>query len=304
MSDSKRGAPLRAWLLAVVLVTPMLLPLVAPISFVEPAGLRGANAYHYRQDLARFLIEERGEHSGPMGVMLAMSGGNCATVGPLRLATDGASMYVVFFPDATSEAFDSLMDAVLAGEPDFVVIQDTVLVLDRPLRRFERITDQYEEARSYWSGQVLGFARTLGGPFADIDADEESWRCPALLKQQWMWEDAVQATMGRINSYSQQRRAESVALLDTLSAARIPVIIVSPPSNNYTAGYGLAVHQAAGALLEGSVTYPTVKLRRQPDLTPIAQFNDPMHLAPDASQGYREWLNGEIVQVLEERVDE
>jgi len=304
LSDVRHAAPLRAWLIAVVLVVPTLLPLVAPISFIEPAGLRGANEYHYRHDLSQFLIEDRAERSGPVGVMLAMSGGNCATVGPIQLMADGVHLYVAFYPDATAETFDGLTDLLVAGRPDFLVVQDTVLVLDRPLRRFEQISDKYEEARSYWSGQLIGLARKLGGGIAGVNANDESWRCPAISKQEMTWEDAVQATMRRIDSYSQQRRSESVALLDVFSAADIPLLIVSPPSNSYTTGYGLAVHLAASELIDERLATSAVSLHRQPALMPIAQFNDPMHLSPSASKAYREWLNSEIMQVLEQRVHE
>ena len=304
MSQSRFSAPPTAWLIAFVIVVPMLLPVFAPVSIVEPAGLRGANEYHYRHDLRNFLIEDRAERSGPVCVMLAMSGGNCATVGPIQLSADGVHMYVAFYPDATAETFDGLLDLLVAGQPDFLVVQDTVLVLDRPLRRYEKLSVKYEEARSYWSGQLIGLARKFGGQFADFEADDESWRCPAISKQKMMWEDAVQATMRRIDSYSQQRRTESVELLGRFSAANIPVLIASPPANSYTFGYGLAVHEAAGELVDERPANDIVTLHRQENLTPTAQFNDPMHLSPDASTAYREWLNSEIVQVLEERVDD
>ncbi len=304
MSDSRYAAPLKAWLIALVLALPMLIPLFAPVSFVEPARLRGANEYHYRHDLSQFLIEDRAARTGPVGVMLAMSGGNCATVGPIQLTVDGAHMYVAFYPDATAETFDGLMDLLVKGQPDFLVVQDTVLILDRPLRRFEQISETYEDARSYWSGQFLGVARKLGMPIVDFDAKDESWRCPAILKQKMMWEDAVEATLRRVDSYSQQRRTESVELLDIFSAANIPVLIASPPANSYTFGYGLAVHDAAGDLIDERPANFTASLHRQETLTPIEQFNDPMHLSPSASQAYREWLNSEIMQTLKERLGE
>jgi hypothetical protein len=304
MNERRHAAPRKAWLIAIVIVVPMLLPVFAPISFVEPAGLRGANEYHYRYDLSEFLIEDRAERSRPVGVMLAMSGGNCATVGPIQLTADGVHLYVAFYLDATAGTFDGLMDLLVEGRPDFLIVQDTVLVLDRPLRRYEQLSNKYEEARSYWSGQLLGLAQKLGVGFANFEANEESWRCPAISKQKMMWEDAVQATIRRIDSYSQQRRTVSVDLLDTFSAANIPVLIASPPANSYTFGYGLAVHEAAGEFIDEGSVNGTVSLHRQASLTPTAQFNDPMHLSPNASQAYREWLNNEIVQVLEGQVDD
>ncbi len=304
MSDTPSSAPVKAWLIALLVVLPMLLPLVAPFPFVEPAGLRGANEYHYREDLTRLFAQEKAERSAPLGVMLAMSGGNCATVGPLQLAGDGVHMYVAFYPDATAETFAGLIDLLVAGEPDFVVIQDTILVLDRPARRFEYASARYEEARSYWTGQLFGLARKLGVDFVDQDSSDESWRCPAIAKQKLMWEEAVQATMRRIDSYSQQRRAESVEFLQKFAAANIPVLIVSPPANNYTVGYGLAVHDAAAELATVGVQNASISLHRQVALTPTEQFNDPMHLSADASQSYRLWLNGEIKRVLRQRHDE
>jgi hypothetical protein len=66
----------------------------------------------------------------------------------------------------------------------------------------------------------------------------------------------------------------------------------------------MAVHAAAAAITAESANEAEVSLHRQSSLTPIDQFNDPMHLARSASGNYRQWLNREIIQVLEVQLDD
>jgi len=91
--------------------------------------------------------------------------------------------------------------------------------------------------------------------------------------------------------------------LSNFSEAGIPVIIASPPGNEFTTRYRHEVFQNAGALVFQKGPVSGVSLHRQSTLTPIAKFGDPMHLWPSANHAYRAWLNDEIVRVLRMRDD-
>ena len=66
----------------------------------------------------------------------------------------------------------------------------------------------------------------------------------------------------------------------------------------------MAVHEAAAAFISAGTTDSDISLSRQPNLTPIEKVNDPMHLARSASGDYQQWLNSEIMQVLDEHIDD
>jgi hypothetical protein len=276
----------------------MALPIINPFEFVEPAGLKGANDYHYRHDLTNFLGSERKENAASNGVMLAMSGGNCATAGSLRLAPDGVSLYAAFYPSATIDAFDGLIDDIVAGKADFVVIQDSVLVSAQPLRTFEKMSAKYDQARSYWSGQLHGLA-----PESGALEDEEAWRCPAISKPQSAWAAVVADATAAIEPFSTQQQLAVADFLQDFSAAGIPVFIVGSPANSYTVEYRAKMHHAARELVGTDLAVGDVSFHQHATQLPDEDFSDPMHLSPSANQPYRYWLNDEIVKTLQDKSD-
>lgn len=305
MSGPRRISPPLAWIIALAFVSPLLLSVLAPIEIVEPAGLRGANEYHYRHDLDEFLNLPTERVDRPRGVMLAMSGGSCALVGPRQLAPDGVEMYVVFYPGATLERFDGLLDMLVDSNPDFIVVQDGVvtLALVEPVQFDEWVLDRYSETRSYWTGQLLGIARHFGVQRIEQLEDDNSWRCHARALPKSKWASKLDSERYSELVYSERQRKRVIEILSTFTAAEIPVLFVGAPMNTYTADYMTEVHQAARELVANNSALSSTSFHRPSSPLPESDFFDPVHLWPHANSTYREWLNDEIIRVLQDRSD-
>ena len=297
MNGPRSVSPLKAWLLALVVALPIALPLLIPMTRIEPVELGVARELRFRHDLAEFLNTDRGVGNRPKGVMLAMSGGKCATVGPIRLADNGVDMYVASYPLATLASFDGLVDVLVDGTPDFIAIQDTVLLRTEPIDRNQFL---YAQARSYWYGQIFALARRLNGRELE-SAENDSWRCWPKSDHRETWAVQVQRSKAGMSFFLDQPSTRSIEFLNNFLAAGIPVIIASPPMNTYTVNYRQGVFQAASELVSASTPLQNVSFHRQLKLLPVAHFNGPHHLSSEASQPYRAWLNSEIVRVLRVR---
>ena len=299
MNRARRASPPNAWILALLLVLPLPLPLIAPIEFVEPAGLKVATTDYYRHDLATYFSTRRGDFDPPKGVMLAMSGGSCATFGPLQLSEGGVEMYVVTFNEATLKSFQALRDDLILGAPDFLVVQDAVIAKTRPS---SRSLDLYKTARSYWVGQFRGIVHSQG-TYNQQTVTDESWRCPWGPLPQDDWPEIVARDKKRVSTYSKQMHDKTMNFLGEF-AASFPVLIVSQPRNEFTHEYSLEVFSVARALAGPQPTHSSVSFHRQVSAMSAMQFIDPLHLSPGENQPYRDWLNTEIVKVLEGRANQ
>lgn len=299
MRYAVNSSPPTAWLITFFLVLPIPLPLIYPIMMVDPGEFEGANEFVYRQQVAQFLERGRSGDNRSRGVMLAMSGGSCATVGPHMLSANGAEMHVVFYPEASPESFHGLIEVLVDGKPDFVVIQDTVLVRSQSSRAATALLS-YNSARSYWRGQFAGLARKLNGHEFGL-ADSDNWRCPWPSQPQSSWPELVNRYVEQISPYSEARNVQVVEFIRRLSAIETPVVIVAPPANKFTSKYRRQVFQAASAMADASPPLPNVSFHRQPQLMPTELFINPFHLSRESSQSYRTWLNNVVTGVLQVR---
>lgn len=299
MSGARSISPMTAWLVALAMVLPMPIPLLVPLMIVEPAGIEGADEIHYRRELAEYLDTDRRIDGRAKGVMLAMSGGSCATVGASRLTESGVEMYVAYYYGATIATFEGLVDLLNDGRPDFIAIQDTVLVM-KPTPYQAR--NLYYKARTHWYGQLYGLGAKLN--FLAVDSDEnDSWRCGGNFVPREAWPDIVVSASNSISTITDQKRSQIVEFLGKFDAAGIPVIIAGPPENRYTASYRQEVFQIVQDVVNANSTLSNVTLHRQSRHTPLEHFYDPLHVAPEANQPYRNWLNNEIIHALRNRED-
>lgn len=299
MSGHRRSAPPTAWLLAFVTILPMPLPLLVPGEFAQHKIL-AANEELYRRELGEFLGAPRHDDSEMRGVMLAMSGGGCAAIGPRRLADDGVDLYMVVYNEATVMQFRGLVDDIVSGRPEFVVIQDTVLIQTKP---GDPIRDRYREARSYWRSLVRrGFAAQNGNRNGDAGG-VGNWQCTGWPEARSQWAGKVRSRTDRLLAHPLKQHEAIAEFVGSFSDAGIPVMVVSPPANSYSSDYTSRVHDAARTLLSGEPPITGVSLHRQASLMPDELFPDPFHLSPEKNQPYRDWLNEEIIRVLGERAD-
>jgi hypothetical protein len=206
-------------------------------------------------------------------------------------------LYVTFYPDATLQSFDKLVDVLVARKPDFIVIQDAVLVIERP---GQQVSMLYTWARSYWVGQIYGLARNLGGDKI-VPVDDQSWRCGSRILPRSNWPADVQGKMVRISPFSSDKKAEATRFLSPFLEAGIPVLVAGPPTNGYTIEYRTRMLKVVSELLDANPPLPGVSLHWQSELSPADNFLDPLHIMPARNQPYRDWLNSEIVRVLQER---
>ena len=268
MSSARSVSPLTSWLLAFVMVLPIPLTLFVPFMFVEPAGIEGADETHYRSEISDYLDADRRMDRRATGVMLAMSGGSCATVGPLRLSESGIDLYVAYYYGATIDTFEGLVNVLLDGAPDFIVIQDTVLVM-KPTPYQARAL--YYKSRTHWYGQFYGLAAKLELLEADTKGND-NWRCGANLVPREAWPDIVESASNSISAVTAQKRSQIVGFLGKFDAAGIPVIVAGPPENRYTASYRKDVFQIVQDVVNGDSTLSNVSLHRQSELTPSEHF--------------------------------
>lgn len=294
MSDARSAAPLWVWAITLALVLPLPAPFFIPSLIGDPAGVLGPNEFRYRHELGEFLKTAPRDRARPTGVMLTMSGGSCATVGPRRLASHGADMFVAYYSAASLNDYSGLIDVLVRAQPDFVVIQDTVLT--QPARP---LWFPYSQVRAYWRSRIYQLAGRPSAREAD-QALRNRWRCGTFLRppRSWVY------TPDRIKPYSEHQRRNVAEFLTQFSKAKIPILIASPPANETTAEYRYKIFQVASALIAQDNTIPGVSLHRQSGLTPRRQFHDPIHLSPGASHTYRTWLNGEIMRIVEKQANE
>lgn len=292
MSRAHRSSPLSVWLLALVLVLPISAPLLIPSVEINPTGIEAQNENRYRRELAEYLGPAPGERERPMGVMLTASGGICATEGPRRLSPDGVEMYVAYYSSATISDFQGLTDILIRTKPDFIVIQD--IVVTRSTSPIQRL---YERARLNWKNRIDNFTRwTNAGNVGQDYQNNQSCRPKSL--QQTAWTSVVSRIMANASPYSDSKQRTSVEFLANFSEANIPVLITSPPTNNFTADYRLEMFRNLSALVSQNDSTSGVSLHRQSGLTPATQFADPFHIWPSENEAYRTWLDSEIRRVL------
>ena len=296
MNRSRHSPPLVAWLLAIAVALPIALPLFLP----RPTGDSQPNEDRFRHELVEFLISNRGNDDSPRGVMLAMSGGSCATVGPRRLSPDGVDLYVAFYYEADLGTFSGLVDVLLDGKPDFVVIQDTVFVRARTPNWARQ---KYRIARSFWTRQIKGLAGEVGTREANKEVDY-NWRCRGWPKERSEWTAHIVKSIARIRPYSDQLRAEAHDFVKSFTTSGIPVIIASPPTNSYAVDYRSRVFESVSQLMDSGSSIGAVSLHRQSTTLPAELFPDPNHISPEENQPYRDWLNAEIMRVLREQSDQ
>ena len=294
MSGPRIFTPLKAWALALILTLPIAAPLLIPALTVDPAVYGEPDEYRYRHELAAYLAIPPGKRQRPKGVMLAMSGGSCATAGPPRLASDGADLYVVYFPFARLSYFQRLADDLVQSNPDFLVVQDAVLT--RPVRPVRGL---YRRARSYWANKIYSLAGRHDAEQTD-QACAGNWKCPLRAPQTDDWDEPST----RVHPFSEHQQKSVVAFLTKFSKAKIPVIVASPPANEVSAQYRREVYRLAQTLISHDGPLHGVTLHRQSAFTPKSHFFDSTHLLPQANGPYRTWLNGEIMRVLRKRANE
>ncbi len=290
MNRAWRVTPLRAWVIALILVLPMLAPLLMPSMLPQPVESLYLSDDYYRQELIEYLQTPRAERKRPIGVMLTMSGGSCATVGPLRLAPEGVEMYVIYYPGATLSDFHWVTDTMVQGKLDFIVIQDTVLSFSRSL-----VYQLYLRSRQYWRKllySIIGLQDSKVG---------ELTRCGVKTMPLKAWSGSVSRSIARIDPYSVRRREYVELFLSRFTDKKIPIMIASPPHNRFTAHYRSLVFDLASELVARGSALSGVSQHRQSEPTPTAQFRDPNHLSPKWSGAYRSWLSTEIERTL--RVD-
>ena len=297
MSNVRRISPPASWLIALVIASPIILPLLLPSTKLQP--VRAANETHYRRDLVEFLSSPGAGDDRPRGVMLAMSGGGCAAVGPSVLAANGVEMYLTVYNDATLAHFRGLLDVLVQSKPDFIVIQDTVLVLEK---RSDWLRDGYLRARTFWREKLRGVMQQTGARQLN-DQEINDWRCAGWPKDRATWTSYVEEQMVRILPNSEERRTHVANFIDVFADSNIPVIIAGPPMNPYTIDYSAKMHAAARQLVDSERRKHAVSFHRQIRPMPAAHFPDPFHLSPDKNQPYRDWLDSVIKRALQERSD-
>jgi len=287
MSNSYRTTPLRVWTFALILTLPMPAPLFLPVTEAKKVGTQYLSEDYYRQELVDYLHTPRTERKRPMGVMLTMSGGSCATAGSLRLVPDGVEMYVIYYSSANLADFYGVADTLIQSDPDFVVIQDTVLVYSR-----SQVVHLYRQARQFW--------RKLFFDLSGIQDPHpvELARCYPTTMPLEAWPDSVRRSIAIIDPYSERQRKFVEKFLTQFTDIGIPIMITSPPHNEFSALYRSHVFGIASALVRQSPSLSGVSMHRQSEPTPTAQFNDPSHLSASESGAYRSWLNTEVERTL------
>ena len=298
MNNIPRFSPVAAWLIALLVVFPMPWPLISQSSNSVSATADVIKS-RYHEDLAEFLQAPQEDDGSARGVMLAMSGGGCATIGPHRLAPQGAKLFSVVHNNAQLTHFLGLVDTITNGNVDFVVIQDTVVT---KTQQREQLREKYWVVRTFWRDRVYELIQDLGAERL-VRIDKELWKCDGWPKERDDWAAEVDSGFARLTPYSEQRRVDIVSFIEEFDRLGIPVIIASAPTNSYSVAYSMKVHETASKLVHADPRLATVSLHRQPASMDDTLFPDPFHIRPEANQPYREWLNGVIMRVLQEHSD-
>jgi hypothetical protein len=87
-------------------------------------------------------------------------------------------------------------------------------------------------------------------------------------------------------------------ILLRFAEASIPVLVVSPPANEFTEAYYVRVSKEARKTVGPAASTAGIFFLESLQLWPKKQFSDPLHLHPSNNESYRAWLSEAIVAIL------
>lgn len=292
--------PMVAWAVAAVLCAPLALSLLVfgPLA-EQDAATAGMDAYV--ELLERDFAPPPEDAEVRRGLVFAMSGLNCATVGPKRLPGGRIDLTVVTRPAASLLDFRLLIDPVIAARPDFVIVQSTMLVVAPR----SALWNAAKGARSFWrrffhtSMQLLVIEGLLGREDTWAPEPETPFRCGR--PRTWPMkesQDALGWLTYRMMPPVDRRRDQMRAILLRFAEAGIPVLIVTPPVNGFAEAYYARVNEEARSTVGPAAGTAAIFFLEPSRLWPDEQFLDLMHIDPSRNESYRAWLSAAIAAAV------
>ncbi|MGD9904325.1 MAG: hypothetical protein AB7U83_12745 [Vicinamibacterales bacterium] len=283
-------APAAAWAVCLCLVA----PLGYGLAEQAVAAARGASAAdpQIANQIGTFLT---GEHrpNRPRGVMLGISGGWCAFEG----ADDGppAVLPVAAIGQGLHELYPYLGD-IVAGRPDFILIQSTALVTAsappspyRVARRRLRerfLSPLLRRRAAFKEGVVAGAGHDI---CARLAQPHDRWDREVSTDIAWISQDLGDSSRERL-------RQELARLIDS----GIPILVFAQPRNRHSAAYHRLLDDRVDALLRPlGDRRRALTMLRYPEIEPDESFYEPLHLAPAGAAAFRRRLFADIDRVLD-----
>lgn len=282
-----RQCPVLAWLVAGLLVAPMLV--IAAWWHVTPGAVPDLPV-EQRMKLALRSWAAR-DGAGPAGVALSMSTNQCALRGPEPLVEGGVRLLPLYFPGAAFDDFADLVLGIVAARPAVVVIEEGLL-----WRRYT-ISDSLKQfrvalvlgARANLLGQTAVLDRYVSIPapccaagIAPVHQTSEGSGLPFIDPAQWDHAPEV------------RRLRDGLA---AMAAAGIRIVIAARPvmagTSGAAAGRPDRTRAALARLLPG-VDVPVLV----PEPYPATDFCDPLHIGAPGQARYSAWLNTQIAGLL------
>ena len=97
-----------------------------------------------------------------------------------------------------------------------------------------------------------------------------------------------------------RRHDQTRAFLLRFAEAGIPVLVVTPPVNEFTEAYHARVNEEARSTVGPAAGAGAISFLEPSSIWPKEQFTDPNHIYPSQNQSYRAWLSAAVVTALED----
>ncbi|MCH8953083.1 MAG: hypothetical protein IID49_13305 [Proteobacteria bacterium] len=289
--------PLIAWAVAAVLCAPLALSMLFFHLLMDPNVALTVEQEEYLESLDRGFAAQPEDAPADAnmrrGVVFATSGLACAITGPMRLPGERVEIMALSTNAASLLHFGVLIGPAIAARPDFVVVQSALLVP----AEWNILPSAAAAARYFWRGQVLAMMPVLVRSDPPPGVTPVSW-CPAKTMPLEQWQDALKSLAGQIMPFANRRRDRTRALLHRFAEAGIPVLVVTPPVNEFSEAYHARVNQEARSTMGPVAGAAAVSFLEPPTLWSGEQFIDPVHIKPDQAEPYRAWLSAAILTAL------
>lgn len=285
------------WAVAAVLCAPLALSLLVFSLLVDPGVVlppeRGGYVEFPDRDHAPPPEDAPEDAKVLRGVVFAASGLAYAITGPKRLPGKRVELVVLSKGIANLLHFSLLIDPVIVARPDFVIVQSTLLVATTR----NTPPNATGAARFFWRHRVLAWMPRLARSDPHGRVMPLSRRHPKALPME-QWQDYVKRLAGKIMPLVDRRRDRTRAILHRFAEVGIPVLVVTPPGNEFTEVYHARVSEEARSTVDPATGAAAIFFLEPSRLWPNEQFADPLHIDRSQAESYRAWLSAAILATL------
>jgi hypothetical protein len=285
------------WAVAAVLCAPLALSMLVFVLLMKPDIVLSDGMEKYIElfdrDFAPQPQDAPGDAGVNRGIVFATSSLARAIDGPKRLPGEGIELVLVPKTSASLLHFSLLIGPAIAARPDFVIVQSTLLVPTK----WNAPPTAREATRFFWRRQVLALMPRFARSQARESVTPFLQRPPKVVPVE-QWRDNLEQLTGKILPRDHGRREQMRAILLRFAEAGIPVLVVAPPSNEFSEAYFARVSEQARSTVGPAAGAAAIVFLEPSGLWPNEQFFDPLHMYPDHNESYRAWLSAAIAAAL------